>query len=196
MYRYSNKKMNISAEFIKGVTGTSDILYDGKFQVAFIGRSNVGKSSLINSLLMKRNLARSSSNPGKTVRLDFFLINHKFYFVDLPGYGYSKVSAKRQNKLREMILWYFLYSGIKERMAVLIIDAKIGLTDLDREMIDILKKNNINFVIVANKIDKLRMGEKEKQLKKIQDECGLSKIIPYSSIAKEGRKELMKTIFV
>jgi GTP-binding protein len=187
--------MNIAAEFIKGVTGTNEILYDGKFQVAFIGRSNVGKSSLINSLLMKRNLARSSSNPGKTIRLDFFLINRKFYFVDLPGYGYSKVSAKRQNKLREMILWYFLYSGIKERMAILVIDAKVGLTDLDREMIDILKKNKVNFIIVANKIDKLKMGEKEKQLKKIQDECGFSKIIPYSSIAKEGRKELMKMIF-
>jgi len=188
--------MNISAEFIKGVIGTNDILYDGKFQVAFIGRSNVGKSSLINSLVMKKNLARSSTKPGKTIRLDFFLINNKFYFVDLPGYGYSKVSAKRHNKLREMILWYFLYSGIRERMAVLIIDAKIGLTELDREMIDILKKNKINFVIVANKIDKLKMGEKEKQLKKIQETCGILKIIPYSSITKEGRKELMKTIFI
>ena len=150
--------MNISAEFIKGIIGTNDILYDGKFQVAFIGRSNVGKSSLINSLVMKKNLARSSSKPGKTIRLDFFLINNKFYFVDLPGYGYSKVSDKRHDELRKMILWYFLYAGVKERIAVMIIDAKIGLTELDEEMIDILKENKINFVIVANKIDKLKMG--------------------------------------
>lgn len=185
-----------SAEFIKGVIGTNDILYDNKFQVAFIGRSNVGKSSLINSLVMKKNLARSSSNPGKTIRLDFFLINKKFYFVDLPGYGYSKVSAKRYDSLRKMILWYFLYSEIKNRMAVLIIDAKIGLTPLDQEMIDILKENKIDFVLVANKIDKLKMGDKQKQLKKIQEQVGNLELIPYSSINKEGRKELLKKIFV
>ncbi len=185
-----------SAEFIKGVIGTNDILYDKKFQVAFIGRSNVGKSSLINSLVMKKNLARSSSHPGKTIRLDFFLINKKFYFVDLPGYGYSKVSAKRYDKLRKMILWYFLYSEVKERMAIMIIDAKIGLTELDQEMIAILQENKINFVIVANKIDKLKMGDKQKQLKKIQEQAGSLPIIPYSSITKEGRKELMKVVFV
>jgi len=184
-----------SAEFVKGVIGTNDILYDNKFQVAFIGRSNVGKSSLINSLVMKKNLARSSSNPGKTIRLDFFIINKKFYFVDLPGYGYSKVSAKRYDALRKMILWYFLYSEIKNRMAVLIIDAKIGLTPLDQEMIDILKENKIDFVLVANKIDKLKMGDKQKQLKKIQEQVKNLSIIPYSSINKEGRKELMKKVF-
>lgn len=187
---------NVSAKFIKGVIGTNEILYDGKFQIAFIGRSNVGKSSLINSLVMKKNLARSSSKPGKTIRLDFFLINNKFYFVDLPGYGYSKVSAKRYDDLRKMILWYFLYSEIKNRMAVLIIDAKIGVTPLDQEMINILKENKIDFVIVANKIDKLKMGQKEKQLKKIQAECNGLKIISYSSITKEGRKELMKEVFI
>lgn len=184
-----------SAEFVKGIIGSNDILYDNRFQIAFIGRSNVGKSSLINSLVMKKNLARSSSNPGKTIRLDFFLINKKFYFVDLPGYGYSKVSAKRYDKLRKMILWYFLYSEIKERMVVLIIDAKIGLTDLDKEMINILQENKIKFIIVANKIDKLKMGDKQKQLKKIKNQVNNLPIVPYSSITQEGRKELMKIIF-
>ncbi len=188
--------MNItSAEFIKGIKGTDKILYDGKPQIAFVGRSNVGKSSLINSLVGRHNLARSSSNPGKTIRLDFFLINGNVYFVDLPGYGYAKMSQESHEDIRKMMMWYLEYSDVKHRRVVLILDANVGVTEFDRQMIDLLTEHHIEFVIAANKIDKLKRGEKEKQLKTIHENCGSAMVIPYSAKTKEGRASLLKVIF-
>lgn len=183
-----------SAVFIKGILGSDEILNNGTFQVAFLGRSNVGKSTLINSLTGRINLARSSSNPGKTVRLDFFLINKSFYFVDFPGYGYAKHSSKIREKLAKMILWYLMYSEIKNRLVILIIDAKVGLTPYDTDMLKTLYEYQINHIIVANKVDNLRMGQKEKQLLKIREECQNSEVIPYSSKQRHQGFELMKRI--
>jgi GTP-binding protein len=188
--------MNIkSAEFAKGIIGTDDILYDGKFQVAFLGKSNVGKSTLINSLTKRNNLARSSSNPGKTIRMDFFLINNGFYFVDFPGYGYARRSKEKREKLAKMILWYLLYSEVKNRLVILIIDAKIGMTAFDRDMLKILREEHIDHIIVANKADKFKMGEKEKKLANIRSLYNYSEIIPYSSKQKYNHEELSKKIF-
>lgn len=184
-----------SAEFIKGIRGTDKILYNGKLQVAFVGRSNVGKSSLINSLVERRNLARSSSNPGKTIRLDFFLINNKFYFVDLPGYGYAKMSQERHEDIRKMMMWYLEYSEVKNRRVVLIIDAKVGVTEFDRQMMELLFKHAIPFVVAANKADKLKMGQREKQLRKILADCKDVTVIPYSAKTNAGRGTLLKEIF-
>lgn len=187
--------MNIkSAEFIKGIIGTDDILYDGKIQVAFLGRSNVGKSTLINSLTKRNNLARSSSNPGKTIRMDFFLINNEFYFVDFPGYGYARHSSEKRGKLAKMILWYLLYSEVKNRLVILIIDAKIGMTAYDRDMLKILRQQHIDHIIVANKADNLKMGQKEKQLSNIRSLYKYSEIILYSSKEKYNHEELSKKI--
>lgn len=160
-----------------------------------MGRSNVGKSTLINSLAVTRNLARSSSSPGKTVRMDFFLINDKFYFVDLPGYGYAKVSGDLHEKLRKMMLWYLMYTDVKNRLVVLIIDAKVGVTDYDREMLQILKEFRINHIIVANKSDNLKTGQMEKQLHQIHKDCGEGEIVSYSSKQKYGREKLLQKIF-
>lgn len=173
----------VAAEFVKGVTGTSEILADGKFQVAFMGRSNVGKSTLINSLTMRNGLARSSANPGKTIRMDFFLINRRFYFVDFPGYGYARHSREKREKLAKMMRWYLLESGVKNRLVLLIIDAAIGLTKDDREMLALLEEQKIDHLLVANKIDKVKMGQ-------YQSPDGL----PYSSRKKIGRAELLKKI--
>lgn len=183
-----------SAEFVKGVRGTDSIMFDGKKQVAFVGRSNVGKSSLINSLVLRKSLARSSSEPGKTVRLDFFLINNKFYFVDLPGYGYAKFSKEKHEDIRKMMLWYLEYSEVKNRKAVLIVDANVGFTPFDLQMVDILTTSNIPFIVAANKIDKLSMGKREKQLAIIGKNCGNAKVIAYSAITKEGRKEVLQAL--
>lgn len=179
-----------SAVFLKSIAGTDKILYDGKLQVAFVGRSNVGKSSLINSLANVKNLAKSSSHPGKTKRLDIFLIQNKFYFVDLPGYGYTETNAKVQEDFRKRMLWYLMYSEIKNRLIVHIIDAKVGPTKFDFEMHDLLTESKLNFIIVANKIDKLKMGEKVKQLKNIKEAFPGFKIFPYSAKTSEGKKEL------
>lgn len=178
--------MNItSAKFIKGIIGTNDILYDGKFQVAFMGRSNVGKSSLINSLTGKDGLARSSASPGKTIRMDFFLINDTFYFVDFPGYGYAKRSREARDTLEKMMLWYLLYSEVKNRLVVLIVDAKVGITAYDQEMIKRLHEYHIDHIIVANKVDNLRRAQRDKKL---------NEVIAYSTKEKFGRGELMKKI--
>ena len=173
----------ISAKFIKGIIGTNDILYDGRFQVAFLGRSNVGKSTLINCLTNKKNLARSSMSPGKTIRMDFFLINNRFYFVDFPGYGYAKRSLDKREKLAKMMIWYLLDSGVKDRLVVLIIDAKVGVTSDDANMLRVLRDNKIDHLIVANKVDKLKMGQFK-----------FTDAIPHSSKKKSTSDNLMGKI--
>lgn len=187
--------MNItSAKFIKGIIGTDDLLYDGKFQVAFMGRSNVGKSSLINSLTGMDTLARSSSSPGKTIRMDFFLINDTFYFVDFPGYGYAKRSREARDTLEKMMLWYLLFSEVKNRLIVLIIDAKVGVTAFDQEMIKRLRESNIDHIVAANKIDNVGRAQKDKQLALIRDTYKPTDVLAYSSKEKYGKDELMKKI--
>lgn len=183
-----------SAVFLKGIIGTDDILYNGKFQVAFLGRSNVGKSTLINSLTKNTKLARSSSSPGKTIRMDFFLINDKFYFVDFPGYGYAKRSAEKREKLAKMMLWYLMYSEVKNRLVILIIDAKVGITPFDQDMVKTLLEFQIDHIIVANKMDKLERNQKDIQLEFIRSRYINSVVLPYSSKDKFGREELMGKI--
>lgn len=184
----------ISAKFVKGIIGTDEILYDGKFQVVFLGRSNVGKSTLINSLTMRDNLARSSSTPGKTIRMDFFLINDQFYFVDFPGVGYAKRSLEKREKLRKMILWYLMSSEVKKRLVVLIIDAKVGFTPYDKDMLKTLREYKIDYLLIANKIDNLKMSQKEKQLALIRSESKNSPVIAFSSKQKYGKGDLLKII--
>ncbi|MBM3283721.1 ribosome biogenesis GTP-binding protein YsxC [Candidatus Gottesmanbacteria bacterium] len=183
-----------SAVFVKGITGTDEILNNGIFQVALLGRSNVGKSTLINSLTMKKNLARSSSSPGKTIRMDFFLINRSFYFVDFPGYGYAKHSWEMRDKLAKMLLWYVMYSGIKNRFALLIIDAKVGITPYDADMIKTLYEYRVRHIIVANKADKLSSSQLEKQVGIIKLDYPNSEIVAYSCIPKYRNVGLMEKI--
>lgn len=184
----------VSARFIKGIKGTDDILYDGKFHVAFMGRSNVGKSSLINSLTMKNSLARTSSSPGKTIRMDFFLVNDKVYFVDFPGYGYAKRSREEREKLAKMMLWYLLYSQVKKRLIVLIIDAKVGITAFDKDMIRNFREQHIDYIVVANKIDNVPISQRENILTLIRKEYENSVVVPYSSKQKSGRDTLNQAI--
>lgn len=187
--------MNItSAKFVKGIIGTDDMLYDGKFQVAFMGRSNAGKSSLINSLTGKDTLARSSSSPGKTIRMDFFIINETFYFVDFPGYGYAKRSREARDTLEKMMLWYLLYSEVKNRLIALIIDAKVGVTAYDQEMVKRLREYQIDHIIIANKVDNLGRGQRDKQLTHIRQNYDPTPVLAYSSKENYGRDELMKKI--
>ncbi|PIR07938.1 ribosome biogenesis GTP-binding protein YsxC [Candidatus Gottesmanbacteria bacterium CG11_big_fil_rev_8_21_14_0_20_37_11] len=183
-----------TATFIKGIIGSDEILSNGIFQVSFLGRSNVGKSTLINSLTKRRNLARSSSSPGKTIRMDFFLINGSFYFVDFPGYGYAMHSFQKKEKLAKMIAWYLMYSEIKNRLVILVIDAKVGITPYDSDMLKTFHEHHINHIIVANKVDNLRMGQKENQLMDIRQACQNSELIPYSSRQKHQNVDLMKRI--
>lgn len=152
--------MNItSATFVKGIRGTDDIFKDGLSQVCFVGRSNVGKSSLINALTKEKNLAREGDKPGKTKEINFYLINNRRYLVDLPGYGYARASSKEREKLRNLIVWYLTESGAVLSRVVLIIDAVAGLTEFDRGMLGILQKEKRPYLLVINKIDKVTQKE-------------------------------------
>lgn len=184
-----------SAQFIRGVVGSHNLIVDERPQIAFVGRSNVGKSSVINMLVGQKNLVRSSSTPGKTQEINFFLINEKSYFVDLPGYGYAKTGAKHREKLRRLILWYLISGEAQITKVVLIVDAKAGLRDFDREMIAILQEYNHPFVIIANKVDKLNQKGLHKSLTKITEEIsGRFEIFPFSAKTGKGKEKLIKNL--
>jgi GTP-binding protein len=183
-----------SAVFKKGLTGPDEILGDGTPQIAFIGRSNVGKSSLINSLTGAKDLARTSSFPGRTKEINVFLINKKAYFVDLPGYGFAKLSREHQVKLQDLINWYFFKSGYEQKHIVLIIDAGIGPTVDDLEMLRCLEDARKNIIVVANKVDKIKSSQYAMQMKNIQNAVGKHTIVPYSSEEKIGAGKLMEEI--
>lgn len=170
-----------SAVFIKDINGTDPILLDGRFQVALIGRSNVGKSTLINSLTQRKKLARSSSSPGKTTHITFFLINDSFYLVDFPGVGYAKHSLEKRERLTKMTKWYLMNAEIKKRLVVLVVDAHVGITPYDAAMLALLRDNHMQHIIVANKVDKLPMAQKQKQLETIQKDCNGSEVVAFSA---------------
>ena len=184
----------LKAEFIKGVIGNDYSLRDNLPQIAFFGRSNAGKSSVINSLVNKKNLVKVSKIPGKTSEANFFRINDSFYFVDFPGYGYAKHSISSRNKIIKRIFWYVKHPDVRPKAVFLIIDTKVGLTVLDHEMIEILKENKHEIVIVANKIDKIKKTVVEKQLSFIRKEMPYTIVLPYSAKTKEGKDELIKKI--
>ncbi len=183
--------MNItSAKFIKGAVGTDNILENTIAQVAFIGRSNAGKSSLINALTNQKDLAITSSYPGRTQQMNIFLINKSLYFVDLPGYGFVRISPAVREKLQKMIDWYLFRSGYQQKYVVLVIDANIGLTDFDLDMLYKLEAEEKNIIVVGNKVDKIKKSVYEKQIEKIQEQIGSHKLFLFSSTKKIGIGEL------
>jgi len=184
-----------SAEFVKGVVEDDESLEDGKPQIAFIGRSNVGKSCVINSLTKKENLARTSSVPGRTRELNLFLINNSFYLIDLPGYGFVKSSQNDRESLRKVIDWYLFESHYEQKAVVIIVDANIGLMENDLSMISELEEREKNIVVVANKIDKIKKQDYKRKIQDIQQKVGNHKVIPYSAKKNIGIFALISEIF-
>ncbi|VAW32150.1 GTP-binding protein EngB, partial [hydrothermal vent metagenome] len=183
------------ASFVKGIIGTDDILTDGVPEIAFVGRSNVGKSSVINSLVNRRNLVKVGKKPGKTTEINFFSINNKeVYFVDLPGYGYAKISPKQKDKIRKLILWYLMYSEAPIFKVVLILDVKVGLTDFDKEMLHVLREQGYPYLLVANKEDKINQKELAEQLRSIKEEAQEAVVFPYSALTRKKSDALFKEI--
>ncbi len=183
-----------SANFIKGVTGPDRLLESHYPQIAFIGRSNVGKSSVINSLTGQKGLAITSSSPGRTKQVNIFFINENFYIIDLPGYGYAKLSKEARGDVTRLINWYLFLSNYPQKKVVLIVDAKVGATKDDLEMFSALIEHKKDIVIVANKIDKLGRNDLVKQLKSISEVFEGVLVIPYSAEKKSGVKELIQAI--
>ncbi|TQQ85548.1 YihA family ribosome biogenesis GTP-binding protein [Peptacetobacter hominis] len=169
---------------------------DGLPEIALAGRSNVGKSSLTNALLNRRNFARTSSTPGKTRTINFYLINKEFFFVDLPGYGYAKVAKSEKDKWGEIMERYL--SDRDELCAIfLLVDIRHEPTNDDKMMYDWIKHFGYDCVVIATKADKISRGQYQKHMsiirKKLQMEKD-EKIIPVSSSKKTGIEELWNTI--
>ncbi len=188
--------MNItSAEFVRGVTRDENLIEDEIPQVAFVGRSNVGKSSVINSLVGRKALARSSSTPGFTKEANFFLVNESTYIVDLPGYGFAKGSKKDQEKILRLIQWYVFHPKIEQKKIVVVLDAKVGPSYDDMGTIRELETAGKDIVIVLNKVDKITQGELHKMLKLVNETVGGHEVIPYSAEKKIGVEKLREVVF-
>lgn len=165
------------AEFKKGIHGTDPILTDGIPQVAFVGRSNVGKSSLISTLIGVPGLVRISDTPGRTTEINFFLVDGAYYLVDLPGYGYARLSEKERAHIKDLIIWYVSASGARPKLFVVVLDAKVGLTDFDKDMIYMLESEGHPYVIAANKADKLNQKESAQVVFDIHKETPHARVI-------------------
>lgn len=182
-----------SAEFVKSAFNKSHWTNDGLPEIAFLGRSNVGKSSLINSLLQRRGLARTSNTPGRTQSINYFLINEQFYFVDLPGYGYARVSKQMRADWGKMAGEY-LEQRSELVLLIQLVDARHEPTALDRQLHEWLQFNGKNHVIAATKADKLSNIKLKKNLREIENALFGSKILAYSSATGKGRDALWQEI--
>ena len=168
----------------------------GKAEFLLVGRSNVGKSSFINALLNQKNLARTSSRPGKTQTLNFYIVNDLFYLVDVPGYGYASVNHEQQKKMGLMIEEY-LEKREEMKRVFMLVDFRIKPTENDLLMYQFLKYYNIPVTLVLTKADKFSPSRKEKNLKVIKNTINLSvgdDLVIFSSVNKTGREEILKII--
>ncbi len=181
------------AEFIKGVRGTDPILETDILQIAFFGRSNAGKSSSINALLNRKNLVKSSATPGKTKEINIFEVNETFNIVDLPGYGYAKLSLKERDGLRKLIEWYIFDCPVQNRINVLVLDGKVGLTEMDNRILDAFADLKEKTFVLMNKTDKLKQKDLSKKFKKLKaDVAGRAEVIIFSAVKKTGVDKFWK----
>ena len=189
--------MNLhNAEFIRSVTAVADCPKDGLPQIAFAGKSNVGKSSVINKLLLRKKFARVGEAPGKTTHINFFRIDNKIYLVDLPGYGYAKVPMKEKERWGRLMEAYFAAEDTID-YGVMIVDARHKPTTNDVTMAEYFKASGRPFVVVANKMDKLKKSEIEPNLACIRETLALPEtvaLIPFSAENGLGREALLSVL--
>ena len=185
-----------SAEFIRSAVGEGDYLRDGRPEVAFVGRSNVGKSSLLNRLLGRAGLARTSSTPGRTQAVNYFLVNRRAYFVDLPGYGYAKAGKDDRREWAARVEGY-LKMALPRALVVQLVDGIVGATPLDLKAYEYLTGMGADVLIAATKMDKQSRGRWPIALREIRNTLGLEEripVIPVSARTGDGMKELWGAI--
>lgn len=189
--------MIIKSANLETVCGITSVLpVNEKPEVAFSGKSNVGKSSLINALMNRKSLARTSGQPGKTQTINFYNVNDTLYYVDLPGYGYAKVSASAKEKWGKMIEKY-LKSSIQLKAVFLLLDIRHEPSANDKIMYDWIVYQGFTPIIIATKLDKINRSQKDKQIKLIKEGLDVmpgTKILPFSSVTKQGRDEIWECI--
>jgi GTP-binding protein len=189
---------NVTAEFVRSAHRREDLLRDGRPEILFVGRSNVGKSSLLNRLLGKKGLARTSQTPGRTRAVNYFLVNGRYYFVDLPGYGYAKAGKDERREWAQLVDAYVREVAERARV-VLLVDGKVGATPLDVEALRYLASLGAAITVVATKMDRVPAGKRAKALGEIRrtlpggDEIDL---IPVSAETGEGMKELWSNLLL
>ena len=184
------------AEFVKSAADPRQFIRSSVPTVAFAGKSNVGKSSVINRLLNRKNFARVGAQPGKTIHVNYFKIDDKLYFVDLPGYGYAKVSQSERDRWGRLMEDFFAEPELIT-LGVMIVDARHKPTADDVTMADWFKQSGCRLAVVANKLDKLKKSEIEPNLKLIRETLALPEdapLIPFSAEKGQGRDELMREI--
>ena len=184
------------AEFVLSAVKQSTFVRDGRPQVTFAGRSNVGKSSVINRLLGRKNFARVGATPGKTSQINYFLIDGQIYFTDLPGYGYAKVSKDERDRWGRLMENYFQEEGLIT-VGVLIVDARPKPTADDVTMCDWFKGTGCPFIVVANKLDKLKNREIEPNMQRIRETLELDEsvaLVPFSAEKGVGKTEVLSLI--
>lgn len=184
-------------EFVRSAVSPKDFFYDGLPQVAFAGRSNVGKSSVINRLLGRKNFARVGAMPGKTIHINYFKVDGAFYLVDLPGYGYAKVSKGERDRWGKLMEDYFARPELIT-LGVLIVDARHRPTADDCTMADWFRQAGRPFVVAANKLDKLKKSEVEPNLLQIRETLDLGQevqVVPMSAEKGNGRDALLSILF-
>lgn len=187
-----------SCEFVRGVARIGDLPSETLPEIAFVGRSNVGKSSLINALLNRKDLARTSNTPGRTQQLNFFNLSDKIMIVDLPGYGYAKASKKDIKKWNQLIESY-LQIRVSLRRVFILVDSRHGLKDSDREMMSLLDEAAVPYQVVLTKIDKTKPQELEKLISCLKEEFSnytalLHDLVVTSSAKKKGIEALQERI--
>ena len=184
------------SEFITSAVTPNQYPSDNRAEIAFVGRSNVGKSSLINSLTNRRKLVKVSGTPGKTRLVNFFLINNEFYFVDLPGYGYAKVSKTEKQNWGKVIESY-LVNRTQLKKIVLLLDCRHKPTEDDMIMYNFIKRFGYQCLIVATKSDKLTKNELAKNMKMIRETMNLSndeEMLTFSSLSKQGKEKILENL--
>lgn len=185
---------SLNLETVCGITsGLPDNPYP---EIAFAGKSNVGKSSLINALMNRKSLARTSAQPGKTQTINFYNINQELYFVDLPGYGYAKVSREEKEKWGKMVEKYLRQSNVL-RAVFLLIDIRHDPSANDKLMYDWICANGFQPIVIATKADKINRSQLQKQVKAVRQGLGVDKetaVIPFSAQTRQGRDEIYEMI--
>jgi len=181
-------------EFLGSVYRKEDFPPEDKLEVVFVGRSNVGKSSLVN-MITGRNVARVSKEPGRTRALNYFLLDRKVYLVDVPGYGFARAPKSEQERWRSLMDMYFERRKENVKHLFLLIDSAVGVQKLDRQMIEWLEFMGVPFSVVLTKVDKAKQRELSRTLREVRELVGDSAIVLSSAKEGKGRKELLGRIF-
>ncbi len=185
-----------TAEYVRSAHESGDFPRDGRPEIAFAGRSNVGKSSLMNRILGRKALARVGSTPGRTRAVNYFLVNGRCYFVDLPGYGYARAARSQRREWGQAVDAY-LRQSLPQLQLLMLVDGKVGATPLDEQAFEYLARLGTKVAVAVTKIDKVPRGRRAAALKDIGAVLGLSAatpLIPVSAHSGEGMKELWSII--